>query len=293
MIINRRLPISFILKNTKISVVTILVILFTVWGLNFFITFPIIPVSIPAFLGTSIALVLGFKLSQSYDRWWEARKIWGAIVNDSRSLVLQVKHFAADDKTLSEIALRQIAWCYSLGQSLRKLSPHENLEDYISSEEFEKIKKHKNLPLALLDFHSKDVKALFSAKKLDSYQYMQIDQTIVRLTESMGKAERIKNTVFPTTYKLFLHFFIFLFIILLSISLIATGGVSEIPVLFFISLPFILLEMTASLLQDPFENKPTDISVTALAKTIEINLKQLIGNTDIQEGAPSKSYYVN
>jgi len=293
MIINRRLPISFILKNTKISIVTILVILFTVWGLNLFVTFPIIPVSIPAFLGTSIALVLGFKLSQSYDRWWEARKIWGAIVNDSRSLVLQVKHFAADDKTLSEIALRQIAWCYSLGQSLRKLSPHENLEDYISSEELEAIKKHKNLPLALLDFHSKDVKALFTAKKLDSYQYMQIYQTLVRLTESMGKAERIKNTVFPTTYKLFLHFFIFLFIVLLSISLIATGGVSEIPVLFFISLPFILLEMTATLLQDPFEDKPTDISVTALAKTIEINLKQLIGNTNIQEAAPSKSYYVN
>jgi putative membrane protein len=122
---------------------------------------------------------------------------------------------------------------------------------------------------------------------------MQVDQTIVRLTESMGKAERIKNTVFPTTYRLFLHFFIFLFIFLLAISLISRGGGSQIPILFFISLPFILLEMTATLLQDPFENKPTDVSVTALARTIEINLKQLIGMTDIPEALPSKSYYVN
>jgi putative membrane protein len=293
MIINRRIPVGFILNNIKISAITILIILFTVWALNFFFIFPEIPVSIPAFLGTSIALVLGFKLSQSYDRWWEARKIWGAIVNDSRSLVLQVKHFAADEKILKDVALRQIAWCYCLGQSLRKLNPHEHLENYISSEELEAIKKHKNVPLAILDLHSRDAKTLFSSKKVDSYQYMQVDQTIVRLTESMGKAERIKNTVFPTTYRLFLHFFIFLFIFLLAISLISRGGGSQIPILFFISLPFILLEMTATLLQDPFENKPTDVSVTALARTIEINLKQLIGMTDIPEALPSKSYYVN
>ena len=253
-----------------------------------------IPPNITGLVGTSISLVIAFKLSQSYDRWWEARKIWGAIVNDSRTLVLQLRSFtnANESETVNRMAERQIAWCYSLGQSLRKLSPVEGIDPYLSSDELKEVAKHKNVPLGLLDFHSLDISSLHRSKSINDYQQMQLDKTIVRLCESMGKAERIKNTVFPTTYRLFLRWFIYIFVILLSITLAETDGYGDIPLLLLITIPFFLLEKTAYYLQDPFENRPTDISVTLIANAIHTNIRQLIGSTDLPVSPDKEEFYV-
>ena len=96
---------------------------------------PELPISIPAFLGTAISVILSFKLNQSYDRWWEARKIWGGIVNDSRTFVIQLQMFLSkgNESSIKKIAYRQVAWCYCLGQSLRGLDPLGNLEKFLSS----------------------------------------------------------------------------------------------------------------------------------------------------------------
>ena len=93
MLLNKRIPISYILNKVKYD----LIIIFCVSISALFITdryqdlLPEMPLTIPAFIGTAISILVSFKLSQSYDRWWEARKIWGAIVNDSRSLVIQLQ----------------------------------------------------------------------------------------------------------------------------------------------------------------------------------------------------------
>jgi ion channel-forming bestrophin family protein len=99
---------------------------------------------------------------------------------------------------------------------------------------------------------------------------MQINTTIVNLTNSMGMAERIKS------YRLFLHGFIYLFVITLSISLHDISSYFEIPLLVVISSAFFLLERTATHLQDPFTNKPTDTAMTAISKNIEVNIRQLL-----------------
>ena len=106
--------------------------------------------------------------------------------------------------------------------------------------------------------------------------FIQINNTLVNFSNAMGMAERIKNTVFPATYRLFLRLFIYIFVVTLSISLADTQGYFEIPLLLVISCSFFLLEKTSALLQDPFSNKPTDTAMTAIATTIEINIKQLI-----------------
>ena len=79
------------------------------------------PIAIPTFLGTAISVILSFKLSQSYDRWWEARKIWGSIFNESRNLILQLQSFvtAGNEEEIKKITCCQIAWAFSLGQTLR------------------------------------------------------------------------------------------------------------------------------------------------------------------------------
>ena len=284
MLLNKRIPISYILNKVKYD----LIIIFCVSISALFITdryqdlLPEMPLTIPAFIGTAISILLSFKLSQSYDRWWEARKIWGAIVNDSRSLVIQLQSLTSkgNDEKIKKIAFRQIAWCYSLGQSLRELIPTDNLDGFISDEDLKEIKKHNNKPLALLQLNASDIKQLKETNQLDIFSQLQLDNTLVRLCDAQGKAERIKTTVFPVTYRLFLHAIIYLFVVTLAIAL-RIDGLFEIPLLVTISSAFFLLEKTATHMQDPFENRPTDTAMTAIAKTIEINIKQLLKETEV------------
>ncbi|UXP30720.1 hypothetical protein N6H18_10180 [Reichenbachiella agarivorans] len=294
MLIRYRIPLNYFIKFAYVDAIAVMIVSVGVFFLVRKINFPIIPINIPAFMGTAISLLLGFKLSQSYDRWWEARKIWGAIVNDSRTLTLQVLNYHKDgncEQTI-RIANRQMAWPHSLGQSLRGLSPLDKMGDFLSEEEFARVASHKNVPLAILNEHSVDLRQMYQDGKINDYQQIQIDKTLVRLCQSMGMAERIKNTVFPTSYRLFLHLFIYLFITLLAVALAEVDRLWEIPMMVLISLPFLLLEKTAFYLQDPFENRPTDISVSAIANTIEHNLKQLIGQSDLPAPVEQDTFYV-
>ena len=253
---------------------------------------PEMPFTIPTFLGTAISILLSFKLSQSYDRWWEARKIWGSIVNDSRSFVIQLQTLANMDKDIiKKIAYRQIAWCYALGRSLRGLNPLENLELYLSEKDYEEIKSHTNQSLALLQLNALELKERREHGQLTIFSQLKMDDTLVRLCDAQGRAERLKTTIFPVTYRMFLHFIIYLFIIVLSIALKEIDWYFQIPLLLLISSAFFLLEKSATIMQDPFENKPTDTAVTAIAKTIEINIKQLLKEENIpQPHQPDKFY---
>src|SRR4030095_13127214 len=130
MLINNKIPLTYIFGKIKFEIIYTTII----WLITFFVTHgyasinPQIPVTVPAFIGTAISIILSFKLSQSYDRWWEARKIWGSIVNESRTFVLQLQSFVkpVNENDIRSIAFRQIAWCFSLGQSLRGLDAVEN-----------------------------------------------------------------------------------------------------------------------------------------------------------------------
>ncbi len=296
MLLNRGIPIGYIFKKVKTEVIIVAIIGIAVFTVTrvFEKVIPPMPITIPAFLGTAISVILSFKLNQSYDRWWEARKIWGSIVNDSRTLVLQLQSFlpGGSDEAIRKIAYRHIGWCFSLGQSLRGSDPIKNMEKYLDEHDLAAVSSHHNKPLAILQLNAAHISRLKADQKLDVFTYVQLNNTIVNFTNWMGMAERIKSTVFPATYKLFLHMFIYLFVITLSISLRDIEGYFEIPLLLVISCAFFLLERTATHLQDPFSNKPTDTAMTAIAATIEINLKQLIQESDIPKPVEPKEFYL-
>jgi putative membrane protein len=297
MLLNKpKVPLKYILNKIKYDLLYVLVVSLAVLFLTdrYVIFMPEMPLTIPAFIGTAISILLSFGISQSYERWWEARKIWGSIVNDSRSLFIQLQTLTKDgnEDKIRLIALRQIAWCYSLGQSLRGLNPIENLENFISKEELMELEQHKNKPLALLQLHGKNIKELKELNQLDTFSQIHIDQTLIRLCDAQGKAERIKSTVFPVTYRLFLHGTIYLFVITLAVSL-RVDGLFETPLLLAISSAFFLLEKSATHMQDPFENRPTDTPMTAISRTIEINIKQLIKDKDIPNAHQAAGFYIN
>ena len=295
MLLTRLPSIFYILKKTRVEFFYTLIIALTSSLLTYQLdlVIPNMPISVPAFLGTAISVILSFKLSQSYDRWWEARKIWGTIVNESRSFTLQMQAFITrgQDPVIRQIAFRHIAWCFCLGQSLRGLNPLENMEKYISEEDIKKISTHNNKPLALLQLNSQQIADLRLNGQLDIFGHVHINSTLNNFSTSMGMAERIKTTVFPVTYRVFLHLMIYLFVITLSISLGVVKPVFETPLLIIISFGFFVLEKTATLLQDPFDNQPTDTAMTTIATNIEINIRQLLKESEIPKPLPPHSFY--
>jgi putative membrane protein len=253
-----------------------------------------IPIATPTILGTAISLLLAFRTAQAYDRWWEARIIWGAIVNTSRTLIRELSIFlnTPNNEIVENFTRRQIAWCYALGERLRGESQLATLEKYLTQDEIEAVKNHDNIPNAILDLHGVELKKMYEEKLINEFQQIKLDETISVLCDCMGKCERIKTTVFPRTYSALLHFLIYVFAAMLPFSLTNYNVYIEVSLSIIISLAFILIENTAIYKQDPFEGRPTDIAVTAIARTIEINLRQMTGNKLVPKPLEPVSYYI-
>ncbi len=297
MLLEKRIPASYVLRKVRFDLVYVLLVSLTVHLATTFYhdLLPVMPLNVPAFIGTAISILLSFKIGQSYDRWWEARKVWGSIVNDSRSLVLQLKSFVPEDQrsAIRTMALRQIAWCYCLGQTLRGLPPTENLAGLLSEHDLAGLSGHNNKPLGLLSQHAADLARLRRQNEIELFAHVQMDNTLVRLCDAQGRAERIKSTVFPRTYRMFLHGIIYLFVVTLSLSLKDVPFQFELPLLLSISAPFFLLEKSATHMQDPFENRPTDTAMTAIARTIEINIKQLLEEEQVPPPWQPDGFYLS
>ncbi|PIF34067.1 putative membrane protein [Flavobacterium sp. 9] len=285
MLLKKRIPMRYVLGKIKVELALVMTytILFEIVHHYFRSVAVEIPIAIPTMVGTIISLLLAFKSNQAYDRWWEARIIWGSIVNESRTLVRQMLTFYKDpdfsveaNEFKENFTKRQIAWCYSLGQALRNKDAIKPIKEFISEEELNFVKNHQNIPNAILLLHARDLRIARKDKRLNMYQQVEIDSTLTRLCDAMGKCERIKNTIFPTTYSLYIRMTLYLFILLLPFGLISLLSWFAVPLITMIGGTFFLIERMAIHLQDPFENRPTDTPVTAISNTIEKNLMQML-----------------
>ncbi|HEY9259793.1 bestrophin family protein [Chitinophaga sp.] len=303
MLLKENIPLKYVFGKIRFEIllVTIYTLTINILYYQYDFTNLVIPISVPMVLGTVLSLLLAFRSNQAYDRWWEARTIWGAIVNDSRSLTRQVLSlmdatYQSEDLTAFQerFVKRQAAWCYSLGQSLRKTDPLKGVDRLLSRRELSYVMKYDNVPAALLLLHGKDLKYALEQGWINQYQQIALDQTLSRLCDAMGKCERIKNTVFPATYSLYTHFTVIFFILLLPFALIDVLGFMEIPLVVAIASSFLLIEKMAINLQDPFENKPTDTPVTTIARNIERDLRQMLHEqySTPEEPVKTPAYYV-
>lgn len=285
MLLKKNIPISYVFGKIKLEITLLAVYSTAVYIAHTYFNFPgvSIPIAIPSILGTIISLLLAFRSNQAYDRWWEARTLWGAIVNDSRTLARQVASFIdnsydEEDKQVmkARIIKRQIAWCHSLSNHLRGHDARRCLDKYIKPDEKQAIAHVDHVPLALLDQHGQDLRLLQRMGWINEYQQVAMDETLTRFSNSMGGCERIKSTVFPVTYSFYIHIMVLLFVMMLPFGLIELFGVFQIPLVVAISSSFFLIEKMAIHLQDPFENKPTDTPTTTISNKIEHDLSQLL-----------------
>ncbi|RYG04266.1 MAG: hypothetical protein EOO02_06530 [Chitinophagaceae bacterium] len=295
MLIDKRISIVYFIGIIKWDLLAILVYSSMVGTLDHFAFFKeiTIPLSLSALLGTLLSLLLAFRTSQSYERWWEARTVWGAIVNDSRTLIRQLIEFLPNDENkknvLRSFAERQTIWCFALGESLRRLPFSTKVQQYCKAYQV----AGQNLPNILLNEHAYELSKVTETSGMNANRQVQIDTTIQRLTDSMGRCERIKTTVFPRSYSVLIHFLIYSLMTILPFGLEDNHATVEVALVFFVPALFIAIERTAILMQDPFENKPNDTAMTTIATTIERNLAEMIGEPVPAPNTPTEeTFYI-
>ena len=257
-----------------------------------------LPFSVAAILGSALAIFLAFRNNNAYSRWWEARTIWGGIINNSRIFARQIianvdNAFQSGKAPLQEIngfqkelIYRQIAFAHCLRLHLRKQNDWEEVKHLIAEEEFQQLLSKQNKPNFLLQLQGKRIKEGMRTEILGTFDNISLEPTLAGFNNFQGACERIKNTPLLRQYHFFTKLFLLVFISLLPFSLIndffKTGlPILMIPVSILISFVFGVMGKVGEVNEDPFENKITDIPMSSMCNTIERDLKEMLGETDL------------
>ena len=253
---------------------------------------PVVPVTI---LGGALAIFLAFRNNAAYDRWWEARKVWGSIVNSSRTFGTEIMTFlnlrhAQDDVDKNDLkglqqrmVYRHIAYVNALRMTLRETYQWEELKGFLKDEEYEKMLTAPNKATCLNHFQGIDLEWAMEQGLVEDFRHMLLMNEIKDFYVHQGKCERIKKTVFPFYYTYFTGLFLWLFILLLPFALVGTMGYGSIPLSVAISFVFYILDQSGMDTEDPFENRAADTPISAICRNIEIDMKFQLGESDLPQ----------
>lgn len=295
-----------------IILATIPTVLFQVFELKW-IALPWVPV---ALVGTAAAFVVGFKNTQTYNRLWEARQIWGAIVNTSRTWGMISKDFVNADKSeIEQLIYRHCAWLTALRFQLRKPQSWENssknynieyrnyytvpewqskleeeLRKYLAEEENNYVLGKKNRATQLISLQSKHIKKLKAEGKIEHYEYVEMERRLADLYDHQGKCERIKNFPYPRQFSSINLFFVWLLVLMLPFGMLNEfQKLGEhfvwltIPFTVIVSWVFTSMEKVGEATENPFEGGANDIPMAALCRTIEIDLRDMLDESPLPD----------
>lgn len=300
----------FILGGIYAFAITLIYVLF-----HLELSLPWQPMSV---LGIAVAFYLGFKNNSSYDRTWEARKIWGGIVNNSRSFGSAIVSFLQSedkDKLAHEkkaLIYRHIVWLTALRYQLRLSRPWEHTEDrvnglyvpsvceeymdrldkdimpYISEAEIEEINRKSNMATQVLARQAIELQRLRDEGYMDDFRHMRMHELLGSFYDDQGRSERIKNFPFPRQYASTALWTSVVFCVLLPFGLINTFSDMPghmiwmtVPFSALITWVFFLMEKIGDYSENPFEGTYNDVPITSIARGIEIDLRQMIDDTNI------------
>ena len=309
--------------------------LFYLFDLGWF-SIPWLPLSV---IGTAVAFYIGFKNNQAYDRLWEARKIWGAIVNSSRMWGSNVKAYVSNqfiDEPRSEDELvqihqrllyRHIGYLYTLRSQLLiptswehiKQSGHvgrvaekrmktwgvglhndeiteQELRTFIPEKELETLINFKNSATQIIDLQSQELQQLRRMNLIDDFRHMELQQLLNDFYTHQGKAERIKKFPLPRQYGSISFIFVGLFIFLLPFGMVSEfyklGSWAiwlSIPFTIMVGWVYIMMELVGDNSENPFEGLGNDIPMLSLCRIIEIDLREMLGETEVPPNIEAKN----
>jgi putative membrane protein len=332
MILTRRIPLSQLLRfglylsSFGAGWAAIVYALYTYLGWTF-LRLPFLPI---ATIGTAVAFYIGFKNNAAYERFWEGRKIWGGVVNSSRTWATFVVSYIHPGDTSEEahtkrqeLIYRHLAWINALRLQLRKTSRFYNkparatrlrlekhadhmrndwdkeIAPFLAEEEFQNVTAMANSATHLLTKQGTELSDLVRGKKLDLFHQIAMMEVVEEFYTLQGKCERIKNTPFPRLYAEYSRWFTRVFVMLVPFGLLdvfarhtSSLGFTWSSLLFavpmvlsaaLITWVFLSMESIGDASEDPFERSMNDVPMNALCRTIEIDLRQMLGETDLPE----------
>ncbi len=305
--------------------------------------FDLISIGIPwlsvSIIGTAVAFYVGFKNNQAYDRMWEARKIWGGIVNDSRAWGMMVDGYVTNQftetseseskihKIKQKLIYRHIGWLYAHRSQLLVPTPWEHISQgghttkliqryqkelgvglvddeitrtelklFLPPDEHDRLINHVNTATQIINQQSRDLTKLRAQNLIDDFRHTQMEDVLRSFYTLQGKNERIKKFPLPRQYANMSRYFVAIFIILLPFSMIPElmkigdwGIWLSIPITALIGWVYVMMEVVGDYSENPFQGMPNDIPMMALCRVIEIDLREMLGETDLPPKVEAKN----
>jgi putative membrane protein len=255
--------------------------------------------------GTAVAFYIGFKSNASYSRFWEARQLWGAVVNSSRTWAGRALDFVRtpddnygyDSVELAahrRLVYRHIAWANALRLHLRRQTAElwqAEVVPFLLDPADHALGQSNNPPAQLVIRQGHDLRQLSFDGMLTEFREVSMAETLRELNNHQGACERIKNTPFPRQYAFFSYVFVMVFAMLLPLGLVeefdhrvALGPYHVwlmVPFATLVSWVFHTIEKVGHNSENPFENAENDVSMSSICRSIEIDLRQMLNEADI------------
>ncbi|RTY94986.1 bestrophin family protein [Flavobacterium sp. GT3R68] len=222
-------------------------------------------------LGFVISLLLVFRTNTAYDRWWEGRRMWGSLVNNSRNLAIKLSAMLHDEKDRDDFRKLIPAYAMILHKHLNDSETAQQLFDDVDLE----MDHHKHKPNQLAGMLFKKINDLYESKKISGDQLIILNAEIQSFTEICGACERIKNTPIPYSYSAFLKKFIFFYVMTLPFGYSFSLGYYVVPVVVFIFYVLASLELIAEEIEDPFGSDENDLPTFKMAENIKKHIDEI------------------
>lgn len=229
--------------------------------------------------GIALAIFLGFRNTVSYDRFWEGRKLWGALLNDTRSLAQQVHNFIPNDEQHREEKIQLIknmaAMAYALNHQLRHTDAMPEITRLVPAELAKKLEQAEYKPVLLMRELGAQIAAWRERGTIDTILQAAMDRNLANFSDVIGGCERIAGTPIPFSYDVLLHRTIYIYCFLLPFGFANSLGWYAPFIITFVAYTFTALEAIADELEDPFGTMQNDLALDALSANIERSIDEI------------------
>jgi putative membrane protein len=257
-----------------------------------------LPFSVAAILGSALAIFIAFRNNSAYGRWWEARTLWGNIVNANRVLARLVITFTDSHRNQpnykegrstffkKEMVYLSIAWTHAMRLHLRQQEDWQSLRSLMQEDDFNALRQAQHKPNYIHMIFGRKLYEAMANGILGGFDSFQVEGQLLALANAQGGCERIKNTPLLRQYHYFTRIFLYAFIAILPFSLIgdfSRAGIDwlMVPVSLLIVFVFAIIGKVGEVNEDPFENRITDVPLTAICNTVERDLREMLGESDL------------
>jgi putative membrane protein len=227
-------------------------------------------------LGFAISMLLVFRTNTAYDRWWEGRRLWGALVNNSRNLSVKLSALLENDESCRKFFVQIIStFCFSLKAHLQAEETKWQLDEK-PHPEIPNFNKNGHVPNQIVKKMIGKVQALHREQHLTAEQVLFLNPELSSFLDICGACERIKNTPIPYSYSVFIKKFIFVYVLTLPIGLVFSLGYIAIPVVVFIFYVLGSLELIAEEIEEPFGRDANDLPMQRMCENIQRNVEEIL-----------------